>query len=232
MKYAFVITAIIASLDVLAILFYFPLCFLNLTFTFDELSPSDIPFYNPSTSTAQTNRYNYGWWESATDILRPVCPILMYMAICTQLMWGPHSPMGYIIPLAIIAVLETLKTVVRAYWWAVCATWQFCRNFDPNMPAGTANYVYVSIVIFQIFFFLTSIIFLFLITFVARSSGKKQKLQQQQSNVMVVPVESIFPQQQQQYVVAPAMFPQQQQQPMMMYPKRQGYARLGTGYPQ
>lgn len=228
MKHAFVIVAIVASLDVIAILFYFPLAYLNLTFTFDDLPVGDIPFYNPSTSIAQTNRYNYGWWEMATDSFRFLQPILMYMAICTEMLWGPHSPMGYIIPLAIIAVLETLKTVVRSYWWAVCSTWQFCRNFDTSMPAGSANYVWISIVIFQIFFFIISLLYLWLITVIAKSTGKKQKLEQAKQSVFAVPVESLYPttisdMSGQQYIaVAPAM---QQQQQRYSQPKK--YVRLG-----
>jgi hypothetical protein len=60
MKGIFIFYTVYGTLVFLTLLAYFPIVYLNLTFTFDYLQSSDIPFYDNASSAYQ--RYNAMWW--------------------------------------------------------------------------------------------------------------------------------------------------------------------------
>ena len=66
------VTTFFSGLIFLSMIVYIPLVYLNLTFTFDDLTAATIPFY-----TGSVNRYAFDWWIIATDVLRLVIPFYL-----------------------------------------------------------------------------------------------------------------------------------------------------------
>jgi hypothetical protein len=180
LKTTFIAASIINAIYVVGVGSYFALVFLNLTFTFDELPVSSIPFYSGDLPEQTTERYMYHWWEFASDTLRIIPPLLCISAFATQALWGPHSNMAYVLITAIIVVVEAGKTVKRSFDWARCTEYQFCRNFDPDGEPSAINSIFLMAYIYQIGFFVFSVIYVVLITNVVKvnnGSGKKKGME-------------------------------------------------------
>lgn len=173
-QYIFVIVAVINLFQILAIFFYFPLVTENLIFTFSDLQPSDIPFYNGNDESTDTDRYRFDWWVFAFDILRFVPPLLAFMEIITEDIFKYHNPLPYIIIDALIAVIETLKLFYFLIRWIGCSNYQLCRGFNSSSSSpSSANYVFLSVVFFCMFFWITSIIYAVLSSEIAKGAKKK-----------------------------------------------------------
>jgi hypothetical protein len=169
----FIAVAIISLFFVLLSLIYFPFVYLNFTFTFDFLLVTDIPFYDSALGSNQSKRYYLIWWEYATDILRIVEPPMMLFAICTQSMYGPHSNIGYIIFQAIMVILETVKVIKRGLDWVYCHDVQVCRNYDPDLPAGKPNMIFLGAFAMTFMFWIMSIAYALILPQIGKAERKK-----------------------------------------------------------
>ena len=157
------LTVIIISLgflDWLGLVIYIPIVLQNITFTFNELPLENIPFYSGSLGTSTTTRYDYNWWEFASDGLRIFPPAICFACIMFQLVLRPHRPLGYVIANSIFMIIEIIKSIKRTVNWAECSNYQFCRNFDTNQNPGSINYVFLTCNIYGYIYILFSIAFL------------------------------------------------------------------------
>jgi hypothetical protein len=161
----FVIFTIITSLTVLALIFYYPIVFLNYTFTNQYLPTSDIPYYNAGLGGTQTNRYGGNWWVNASDVFRFTLPVFLYWTFIwvligndstvTQL-WPP-SIIFYLFVTIFFTFIEAAKMILKIVDFVYCEDRNFCRNFNPNGIAGNANYVFLTDMSYSIVFFVLTL---------------------------------------------------------------------------
>lgn len=116
---------------------YFSAVYLNLVFTFDFLSTSDVSYYDPTLvgllGSSYSDRYNWEWWVFLSDITRFLVPIMFQFMIITSIMYNDKSVRDIIAVTTILILIgEFLKLIWRAYVWWFCVDFQFCRNFNPN----------------------------------------------------------------------------------------------------
>ena len=169
---AFVAFTIVAGIYALATVFYFPLVFLNLTWTHDGLPLANVLYYNAAGSNAQVARYAAQWWWVATDALRILVPgvaigFVWYYSVYktgTDLLEEAGVSTGlYIFVFTLITVVDLAKAGYYSYFWAFdCDGWQICRNDDPAGNANDANFSYVYMTSFTIGFAGLSLVLLLL----------------------------------------------------------------------
>jgi len=163
---------IVAGIYALATVFYFPLVFLNLTWTHDGLPLANVLYYNAAGSNAQVARYAAQWWWVATDALRILVPgvaigFVWYYSVYktgTDLLEEAGVSTGlYIFVFTLITVVDLAKAGYYSYFWAFdCDGWQICRNDDPAGNANDANFSYVYMTSFTIGFTGLSLVLLLL----------------------------------------------------------------------
>lgn len=176
MKYIFIIISIINLFFVVGLIVYYPLIYLNITFTNDELRVADVPFYDTDLGSGTTRRYQYHWWEFASDSLRILEPIVMITAMCSQVIFGPQSVLPLVVFMSFMVILETAKLVKRAADWLRCGGYQFCRNFDTSSPADRPNYIFLTCFFFNLVYWIFAIIYLALLPKIQKTSeAKKEK---------------------------------------------------------
>jgi len=170
MKDLFIFFAVLNTITLLSLLFYFPIVWLNMVFTFSELSTSNIPYYNTDLECfafacfffSQT-RYHWLWWELATDVFRIFLPVLpLYNMLLIQYFKWKEIFWSYTIPICLLAVVEIFKSIKIAVGLSICNEVQSCRNFksaDPTVKSYQPNYVYISTLAFSLGFFLLCVIY-------------------------------------------------------------------------
>jgi hypothetical protein len=170
MKDLFIFFAVLNAITLFSLLFYFPLVWLNLVFTFNELSVSDIPYYNTDLDCFvltcfffSQSRYHWLWWEIATDGLRVFIPILpLYNILLILLFKWKLVFWSYTFPMCLLATIEIFKCIKITFGFAICNEIQSCRNFgsaNPDEASYKANYVYLTYWAFSVVFVLLCIIY-------------------------------------------------------------------------
>ncbi len=178
MKFAVWCTNITSFIIAISFLFYFPIVFLNYTFTSSDLPDDNIPFYihdNLSDPTEKhSGRFGLYWWIYATDTLRffflllPVINLLVlrYTRTGFTLIAG--------IFLAILFILEIGKFIWAFILWISdnCKNHQFCRNFGSRRDAAenevgdneeNQNFVYSFMTWYNLAFLPIAIVYLFIL---------------------------------------------------------------------
>lgn len=142
----FYLTSLFNGFVVVSLFVYFPIVYLNYTYTSTYLTAADIPYYagaDTSTGAWTADRYQYQWFEMAFDILRFSAPLMALSAIANGSM-TPKTSMFWVyqVALGLLVVCEIWKLVMRLFvGWAFCSYNPFCHNFDPTV--STANYVFL-----------------------------------------------------------------------------------------
>lgn len=160
MKELFFGITIFGTFVFLALFAYFPIVWLNLVFTFGDLTSSNIPYYDNASSSY--DRYNSMWWIIATDILRFVGPGIATYTITLILLQRQGylaAITWYIIVMVILVILEAFKVVVFTWQFVYCGSYQLCRNFDPSGNPESANYVFLTMWIYDMAFLFIWIIY-------------------------------------------------------------------------
>ena len=187
---AFVAFVIVSAIYTIALLFYFPVAYLNLSWTHSGLPLVNVLHYNPAGSNAQVERYGGQWWWIATDILRVLVPpiamgFVWYYSVYTtgkdeSLEEAGVSTGLYIFTFVIIMFIDLAKAGYYSYFWAFdCDGLQICRNHDPAGNANDANGSYIYLTSFTIAFFVLAIVFLMLeiaAKLVTRASAKANQI--------------------------------------------------------
>lgn len=84
-----VIVSIVNGLTVIGLIIYFPVVYLNYTFTSTYLVPSDIPFYNAGLGSSQTDRYGANWFFCFFYALMIIPPVLVLHTIIMVVLRRP-----------------------------------------------------------------------------------------------------------------------------------------------
>lgn len=176
--FTFSITTVVFCLLLIS---YFPIVWLNITFTFSDLSLQDVPFYAECSSNIvdstlctlvdfvySTDRYHFYWFIMATDALLIVAVFLPWTTMMYLIMYGQWCNIFLIhtLPSAIIAGLQLLKVIILILGWLICKSVNFCRNFDSASGANpnNANWIYIATVIYSVVFTIISTIYALLYT--------------------------------------------------------------------
>jgi hypothetical protein len=162
MRSIFIGISIINTLVVLALLVYFPFVFLNLVFTNDYLTVSDVPYYNPDKSESITERYHFHWYLIGSDVLRIALPILPLFTMANLLIDGPSSMIWYTIIFFILVSIEATKFFLYSYYLVFCEDFQFCRNINPDEDSNKPNVTFIVMYAYSIGFALLTILYIFL----------------------------------------------------------------------
>lgn len=162
MKAMFVYVTIFNVVYCMALLVYFPVVYLNIVFTSDDLPVNVVPYYSSALGSRTTHAYYFYWWEYASDMLRIFPPILMYMCMCTSIVYKSKEVKPYLITLVFILVIEVAKIVHRSVDWMNCGGAQFCRNFNVLVSPLHPNYVFITSFGLSTYFFL-AILFYFVL---------------------------------------------------------------------
>lgn len=135
----------LCSVVVILLLFGFTaLIFLNFTFCFSELQPSDISFYDPTPDSSaphrQCDRFGMWWWFVALTLLRLVLPIASLRFFSDAIITGSSGTLTclgvWIIIFGLYDFIVTVFFLMVAYIQTKCEDVQFCRGFtgDPDVP--------------------------------------------------------------------------------------------------
>jgi len=123
----------------ISLLFYFPIVFLNYTFTFNDLDDDNIPFYIHEDVPDHTDSSRFGvyWWIYATDSLRIFFLLLPAINLLVLRYAGTEFTLIAGIFLAILFIWEILKFIWAFILWISdnCKDHQFCRNFGSRQDA-------------------------------------------------------------------------------------------------
>ena len=161
MKATLLLAATLGIITGVILVAYYPLVFLNYTFTHDNLPDDNIPYYihdNPADlHEINSNRFGSFWFVFATDTTRIFPPILMLIIVIVI----PYTDKSFndflIIGSTIVIVVLGIWEIIKFIWSAVllvpdnCEKHQFCRNFSSRRDAGNnevggdprqGNYVY------------------------------------------------------------------------------------------
>ncbi len=161
----FIGVSVLNLIWVLALFFYFPGVYLNLTFTHTNLT--EVPYYSDSISLATTNRYHWEWWVYASDVLRILPPIIFLFFYCNLILHKNAGVLWYTVSMVILLLIDTAKMLKLFWHWGFCASYQFCRAYsarndgtgeDPAVP----NYNFHMIMWFNVGFFILTLIYTFL----------------------------------------------------------------------
>jgi len=150
----------------------------NLVYTFDELTISDIPFYNNAGSTAQTRRLQFYWWFFASDLLRWIPIVISTDALFRAANYGDFNSIPYLVGIIFLLILETIKSIwLFVIWGTYCSSFQFCRNYDVLGDPNDANWVFLVAVWATFSFIWIDLIYSILIYIIRRESPRKKKEQ-------------------------------------------------------
>lgn len=172
--------ALANAIFVILLLFYFPIVWLNLLFTFSDLPTENIPFYGECGETAvtstfcvlldfffSTGRYHFFWWLMMTDVFLiavPIIPFATMLYLIFRKEWQNIFPM-YTLPLSFIAAFQLVKVLFLSLGYAFCQNIDPCRNFnsaDENQNPNQPNYVYACATFFGIPFTLFPMIYAYI----------------------------------------------------------------------
>jgi len=154
----------------------------NLVFTFNELTISDIPFYNNAGSTNQTRRLQFYWWFFASDLLRFLPIVISIDALFRAANYGDFNSIPYLVGIIFLLILETIKSIwLFVIWGTYCSSFQFCRNYDTLGDPNDANWVFLVSVWTTFSFIWVNLIYSILIYIIRRESprGKEKRLKAQ-----------------------------------------------------
>lgn len=132
---------IYTGIPFVALLVYFPLVFLNLTFTFDQLKPSNVPFYKGNT----LDRYGFEWWWLTLEMLRFIPIVLPYILVALPTMQkNPKNSLLLSLFGAfnlIVCIIEFLRIimVLFIYLWENLSVLDDC--FDVTNACTGNNYI-------------------------------------------------------------------------------------------
>ena len=150
-------------ITVIILILYYPYVFLNVTFTNNNLSTVDVPYYALPTSidTVWTDRYKVEWWLLAIDILAIAYPMLAAHT------WMPNYPLEdkrrrlrvptpeiYALAKVVTIGIEAIQVAKLIYRIIMlvpsiqgCQDQMFCRDEDPGET--DVNIIYIFVFIFN-----------------------------------------------------------------------------------
>lgn len=144
-----------------------------MTFTFDYLTSSDIPFYD--NASASYDRYNAMWWIMTFDIFRWIGPLMASFTVGLILL-DPGSQSSitlfYTITFIILIVLEVVKIVIWTWQYVYCQDYQLCRNFNPSGNPDSANYVFYIFWIYSMAYLLIFIVYSAMVSVLKKEAWK------------------------------------------------------------
>jgi hypothetical protein len=171
MEQLFVTFACLNAFCIILLFVYYPMVWLNLIYTFEKVSASDIQFYSTDLSCFvgscffySPSRYQWMWWELATDVFLLAIPILpLYNMLLIMIYEQKSIFWSYTFPLSLVTALEIIKFFKTLAGFSFCNEIQFCRNYDSALDENDAykpNYVYLMYAIFTFVFVVLCVIYL------------------------------------------------------------------------
>lgn len=168
MQKAFNVFNITTTILSLLMMFYFPIVWLNFTFTFNDLTANDIPFYYTCNDNGNlpcklvnglfsANRLGLSWWFFAFDILMIFALFIPYILILI-IEYGKKAQsvlvmfFCYILPLSIITALQWIRIVYNFLFVIFCESAQLCRNFNSNSNPNIPNWIFITQFVFNFVF--------------------------------------------------------------------------------
>lgn len=119
-------------------------------YTFNQLSPTDVPFYI-SNSRPSTERWRAEYWITFTDIFR-IIPIFVSMSAFAGIIIMKDARgwiYFYAISIYIVLIIEVVKLAYRGAIWAFfCGENNLCRSWDSLVGnPSDANWIwYVNVI--------------------------------------------------------------------------------------
>jgi hypothetical protein len=160
----------------------------NLIFTHDAFTTSNVPFYDSTLGEGTTLRYRYHWWEFGLNVLRIVPVILSFIVIYATVFWKLDNMIVFMIILAVLTVMESLKIFKKSVDWIRCASFQFCRSYDPHVDPATANGLFVSEFIFTAWFWVLDVIYISIFYSIQKEAEKlREKLYNKKHRMPNIP---------------------------------------------
>jgi hypothetical protein len=147
------------SIVLLSLIFYFPYVFLNLVFTHETLTPSDVPYYDPLITTARSDRYEYEWYFTALDTMRIIPPCMLLFTLLYFVIYGESYLILYTLVIIVCILVELMNLIKRTVAYVDCSNWQICRNFDPTGDPGKPNTVFLVMFWYNLAFLIIDIIY-------------------------------------------------------------------------
>lgn len=154
MKGVVILNLVVSMIEITLYIVNITFVLQNLVFTHNSFTTANVPFYDSSLGEGTTKRYNYHWWEYATDTLRIFPTIFSFIAITLGVHFKIKNVGFYVGLTSILLVLEILKSFKRAIDYVRCGSMNLCRNFDvgENESPSTANAIFVASAFFTVTF--------------------------------------------------------------------------------
>ena len=171
-------TNILNLIVVLSLIVYFPIVYLNYTFTHSNLPDDNVPFYisdDPVDDTEKSSgQFELFWWIYATDALRLLFPLLAVVNIIILRYNGTGFTIFVQFTFIALLLWEFVKFIWSVVFWIPdnCKNHQFCRSLEARRDAigteigedpGTANFVYSFMTWYNLDFFFIAIIYLIIV---------------------------------------------------------------------
>ncbi len=163
----YVVTLIYSTITLAALFVYFPLVWLNATFTFAYLPASSVPFYaSSSADTPGLPQYGWTWWFLALDLLRFLPIYYIFIVLSIPKRYAPaikpkekrtQLTLGWNILLGFLGAIEAIKAVAFGIM-ALNALTNFANCFDT--ADNCTNYIYVMALVSSILFCLWDFIWI------------------------------------------------------------------------